>query len=210
MVFVSDDARADGAPAMPDTVPMWWRGPRGWFHLLVGVAVLAWLWSWSVPGTHFLVFMASSLALLAAGVLWSIHAVAFVVARRRGRPTAGTPRFLLAPVVGAIAVALVAADVPFDARWSLSRSAFEDVVDDALKDPDYRSTAERRIGLYTVGHVYSQGEIVIFWVPAGGFVDPVGFAYLPEGPLPEIGDVGLNHPQFRHIDGPWYTYASRF
>lgn len=210
MVFVANDAGADVSSAMPATVPLWWRGPGGWFHLLVGVAVLAWLWSWSVPGTHFLVLMASSLALLVGAVLWGIHLVAFVVVRRRGRPTSGAPRFLLAPVVGTVALALVAAGVPLDARWSLSRSAFEDVVDDALEDDDHRSTDERRIGLYTVDDVYSQGEVVIFRVPAGGFVDPVGFAYLPEGPRPEVGDVGLNQPQFHHVDGPWYTFTARF
>lgn len=210
MVFVTDEAGADVSFPMPETVPLWWRGPGGWFHLLVVVAVLGWLWSWSVPGTHFMVLMASSFALLVGAVLWGIHLVAFVVVRRRGRPASGAPLFLLAPVVGTVALALVAAGVPLDARWSLSRSAFEDVVGDALEDDDYRSTDERRIGLYTVNDVDRHGEVVVFHVPAGGFIDPAGFAYLPEGPLPEIGEVGLNQPRFRHIGGPWYTFAARF
>ncbi len=210
MISVGNDAEADVSSAMPENMPLWWRGPGGWFHLLVAVAVVAWLWSWSVPGTQFLVMISSSLVLAVGVGLWGIHFVAFVVARRRGRPTSGAPRFLLAPVAGTIALALVAANVPLDARWSLSRSAFRDVAEDALQDDDYLSTDDRRIGLYTVDDVYSQGEVVIFSIRAGGFIGPAGFAYLPKGPLPGVGDARLNQPRFTHIGGPWYTFTAHF
>jgi conjugative relaxase-like TrwC/TraI family protein len=53
--------------------------------------------------------------------------------RERGRAEGRARWFLLAPAAGVVALALIVADVPLKARWTLSRSDFAAVVDEALE-----------------------------------------------------------------------------
>ena len=63
-----------------------------------------------------------------------------------------------------------------------------------------------------------EGETVLDLGSGGGIdvflsarrVGPAGFAYLPKGPLPGVGDGRLNQPRFSHIGGPWYTFTAHF
>jgi len=167
--------------------------------------ILGWLWGWSIPGTHFLVVLATSVALLAMAVVWSVHLIRFAAAWRRDPVTGRGRRFLLAPLLGGLALALVAAQVPLQARWSASRAAFEEVV----ADPEREWFDDQRLGLYTVGHVTRRGGAVLFQVSGGGFIDGAGIAHLPDGPSAAL-ERDLGATRFRRLDGPWHTYVIRF
>jgi hypothetical protein len=42
----------------------------------------------------------------------------------------------------------------------------------------------------------------------GDFLDDAGFAYLPDGPDPELGNGSFEVPQFVHLSGDWYSFTS--
>lgn len=203
------------AGAVPNTsspsrgVSLWWRRPPGrLFHLLLVPLALIWLWSWSVPGLNFLLWIPSVWALGVGALVWGVRLLTYVVASVRGEPTSGGRWFLLAPACGVLALGLVIADVPLKARWAISRADFEEVVDEALADDDHRSVEHRRLGLYIITLVYRQRDAVIFYELTGALSHDAGFAYLPDGPFPELEDGSFERPQFRHLSGPWYAWTA--
>jgi hypothetical protein len=137
-----------------------------------------------------------------------VRLLAYVLAARRNSAAGRARWLLLAPAAGVLALALITADVRLQVRWNVSRSAFEDVVDEAMRDEDYASLQHGRLGLYRVGEVYRQGEAVIFYERTGALGDDAGFAYLPDGPFPELENGGFERPRFRHLGGPWYAWTA--
>lgn len=204
---MTDEAVADASPDAEPT-PFWHRPPGRLFHLLLVLPALVWLWAWSVPGFDLPLWMPSAMALGLGALVWGVRLLTYVVARIRQQPTTGGRRFLVAPVCGAIALGLVIADVPLKARWAASRSSFETVVDEALEDDDFESVDDQRLGLYSVTNVYRQGDAVIFYERTGSVSDDAGFAYLPDGPFPELENGGFERPEFRHLGGPWYAWTA--
>lgn len=204
---MTDEAVADGSPEA-QRAPFWRRPPRRLFHLILVLPALVWLWAWSVPGFDFLLWMPSAMALGVGAVVWGVRLLTYLIARLQRQPTTGGRRFFVAPVCGAVALALVIADVPLKARWIASRSSFEDVVDNVLADDDFTFGDDQRLGLYTVIHVYREGDAVIFYERTGSFSDDAGFAYLPNGPFPELENGGFERPEFRHLGGAWYAWTA--
>lgn len=202
------DVAAEGTSPPTESGSPWQRGPGRLFHLALVIPTLIWLWSWSVPGFNFLLWTTSALALGIGAILWGGRLLTYLLARFRGRQTGGGQRFLVAPVCGVLALGLVIADAPLEARWALSRADFDAVVDVALTDDTYSSIEDQRLGLYTVTHVYRVGDAVIFYERTGSFSDDAGFAYLPDGPFPELESSGFERPQFRHLGGPWYAWTA--
>lgn len=196
-------------PAESDPARSWWQRPPGWlFHLALVPPALGLLWSHSVPGFAFFLWSSSAALLFLGAVVWVLRLLASAFAKRRMRVGGGARWFLIAPAAGALALSLIVADVPLRARWSVSRSDFEAVVEEAMEDEDYSSVASQRLGLYDVPHVYRQGEGIIFYERTGVLSDDAGFAYLPEGPFPELENGGFERPQFRHLGGPWYAWTA--
>lgn len=204
---MTHEAVAD-ASSPTESGSRWRRPPGRLFHLVLVVPALIWLWSWSVPGFNFLLWMPSALALGIGALVWGVRLLTYLLARIRGHQTRGGRWFPIAPACGVLALGLVVANVPLEARWATSRSDFDDVVDVALEDDDYRSIEDQRLGLYTVTAVYRQGDAVIFYERTGSFSDDAGFAYLPDGPFPELENGGFERPQFRHLSGPWYAWTA--
>lgn len=186
-----------------------WRRPPGWlFHFALVPPTLGLLWSHSVPGFIFDVWL-GAIALLGAGVLvWAARSATYLMARRRGRNSGMARWFLVAPAAGIIVLALILVDAPLRPRWAMSRSAFEGVVQEAMKDESFSSTESRRLGSYEVFYVYRQGEAVIFYEDNGAFFDDAGFAYLPNGPFPELENGGFERPKFQHLGGRWYAWTA--
>ena len=191
------------------------------FHAVLAVAVVAFLWSRSVPGIALMEDLASTAALGLVALVWFGRGVSYLLARRRG-VTRARPRarrrarwFLAAPVAGALTLALAGLDAPLRARWALSRGAFEHVVEtgppsspDAGRDGWQGIEAPDRIGLYRITSASRFGEAVLFWEAHGAFVDDAGFAYLPDGPDPALESGWFESPQFRHLGGPWYAWTA--
>jgi hypothetical protein len=166
------------------------------------------LWSHTVPGFAFFLWSGSAALLFLGSVVWGVRLVAYALARRRGRAEGRARWFLIAPAAGVLALTLILADVPLRARWYIGRSDFEAVVDEAMEDEDYSSIESQRIGLYNITYVYRQAEAVIFYERTGVLSDDAGFAYLPNGPFPELENGGFERPEFRHLGGPWYAWTA--
>ena len=185
--------------------------PRWVFHAVVGTACAWLLWSLGLPGFAFFTVMPLLLFLAAAAALWFVKLAAFAVRARRGafdRRVAAW--FLVAPVAGLVALALLWTNTPLKVRWAMSRDDFARVVaaspavsGDETQDID----VPKVIGAYRVLGAYRKGEAVIFMDPVGSMFDDAGFAYLPSGPTAAV-KAGFESPHFEHIEGPWYMWTS--
>jgi hypothetical protein len=66
-----------------------------------------------------------------------------------------------------------------------------------------------RIGLYGVRDFETvPGGWIVYDESGSGLFDDAGFAYLPAGPTPDLGDGLWESPQFRHLGGPWYSWTA--
>jgi hypothetical protein len=183
---------------------------------VLAVCVVGLLWSRSVPGTALAEGLAAAAALGLVALVWAGRGVTYLIARRRQRARRGARRFLVAPLVGAVALLLVGLDTPLRARWALSRGAFEDVVEASGSSPSRAAGPDRwqgvdtpdRIGLYRITSVSHVGEAFIFWEAHGAFIDDAGFAYLPDGPDPALEAGWFESPDFHHLGGPWYAWTA--
>lgn len=168
---------------------------------MVAVAVL--VWDVSVPGGGFLFALLAGCGLLALAAAWLVRALAHARARMSGgQERRGSwrdvARFMVCPLALAAVWAAVAADVPLEARWALSRGAFEDVVD----EPGAEGAG--RLGLYSVDRVEREGSGTTFRVSgAGGMSGEAGFSYLPDGTRSAAVDRG-----YEPLGGPWYWWAT--
>jgi hypothetical protein len=166
------------------------------------------LWAWSYPGGDFFLFAMASLVLGCFALLWILKLLAAV--QRRDRAWIW---FAVAPMCGVAVLALLVADVPLQARWALSRGAFEDVAESAIAPAGGSSSwaevnVPERIGLYDVVSAVRVPQGVIFWEATGNFMDDAGFAYLPDGPAEVEANGSFESPRFHHLDGPWYTWTA--
>lgn len=198
---------ADTDPAQRPLIS--WRWPLGrLFHLALVPPALGLLWSHSFPGLIIFPWVGSVAFLFLGAVVWGVRLLTFAFAKYRGRAEGRARWLFVAPAVGVLVVTLLVADVSLRARWSVSRSDFEAVVDEVMKDEDYRSIENQRLGFYDITSIYRQGEAIIFDERNGDFFDDAGFAYLPNGPFPELENGGFEAPQFRHLGGPWYAWTA--
>ena len=184
--------------------------PRWLFHAAVGVPGLALLWATSSPFGYELQLTAS-LGLVALAAVWALRLVLCVRARRRDAPTGDMRWFLVAPLLGALTVALVVADVPLRVRWAAGEAAFEDAADQVLAEGAEEWTDQRRVGLFEVERVYVLENGVFFQSPERGFLTISGFARLPDGPNEDVSPLGEpSHTGYRHFTGDWYIWTWYF
>lgn len=66
----------------------------------------------------------------------------------------------------------------------------------------------RSLGLMEVDRVYQQGDAVVFEVGSGFLLTTVGYAYLPDGPFPELEITKLGVPEYHRFDGHWYQWSA--
>ena len=186
--------------------------PRLVFHGVIAASAVGVLYAFSVPGISFFLELLAGWTLILASVVWLLRAVFFWLARRRHRAVGSLKWLLIAPVGGLLVVALLWWEVPLRLRWALSQASFEKVVAEAPSGGsrgDWRPIeADGRIGLYRVVSTHRVGEAIIFYEASGAFTDDAGFAYLPQGPFPELNTGWFESPNFRHLSGPWYAWVA--
>ena len=195
--------------------PLWAaliKPPGRAFHLCVALAGALQLWSWSVPGFAFFTYGVASLLSSVLAGLWLVKLVADAGRRRRIGAT-----FAVAPAAAVVVALLLAADVPFEARWAMSRSFFEAEVQRAGSAGLPEGSAADwvgldvpgRLGAYRVTEAYRVGDGgVVFFEANGNLFDNAGFAYLPNGPSPGLENESFEAPQFRHLEGKWYVWTA--
>lgn len=181
-------------------------------HGALGVVAVAVVVASSAPGNA-AIQMFGVVVLFWAGLIWAAVTLSALAQRRRGVPVVHPWRWTVLPlVVGAVALALVT-QAPHRLRWEASRSAFDEVVTAQTQaDLDRFSVRElgrnRSLGLMEADRVYQQGEAVVFEMGSGFIFTTVGYAYLPDGPFPELQINQLGVPEFERFDGDWYRWSA--
>jgi hypothetical protein len=200
--------RRRSAPEVLPSIPLWRRPPGRTFHLAMAVAGAVLLVSVSVPGVVKQWLLRALIVLGFGAVVWCIRSAAYLVARLQQR-SQGSAVWLVAAPLGLLMVAtLWGTDLPLQARWTLSQGAFDDVVEnrDGLD-----SGQDRVIGLYRITNVQEIGDAVVFSEANRQLAGSgAGFAYLPDGPRPDIVQaltLSSALPQFEHLGGPWYSWT---
>lgn len=173
--------------------------PRRWRQVGWALAVSAGLWSGAllwVAVTRYEVFgyLLLFYGLIPLGVAWLIWAAIGLFGYHTWR------QLPVAPALVLLAAILVATGAASATGWWLTRPALEDAAAQCLSTTD-----DRRIGVYTISRVESVTEGCLFTVPGMGFLDEVGFAYLPMGTPPLV----RGGTEYAHLDGPWYRFVTR-
>lgn len=178
------------------TSSRWWRVCTALITLSVGACCVAVLWL-LMSDAAFPVLVLAGWALVMLGVLWSAIGLFGAIRYHHYR------WLLLAPGAVVLTCALAWADIPRNIGWRVSSGSLEQLA--AACD----TSARGRYGVYTVTSVVNRDGGCLLYT-AGGFIDPVGFAYFPHG-VPRQGtprydgDVG-----YIPIEGSWYRFVQRF
>lgn len=195
------------------------RPPRLVFHLVLALATAPLLPAASSPaGGRFLWMLGSVLILAAAGLLWLVWVGLWFSARRRNFAVGSSRWFILAPVAGAVVVAMLAFDVPLHLRWSQARPAFDRFVEESATqgrvEPIELDTPSR-MGTYVIDRAERlDGQTFVFLDTSSSprpFLTSAGFAHLPDGPrhdLPVMNVLGGERVEYRHLVGDWYTFSA--
>ena len=187
---------------------MWRRPPRKIFHGGVAIVGAGVMWAAGNPFGFGLAFSLTFVLMLLAG-MWAARGAAFLLFRRRGSAVGDARWFLVAPILGAVAVVAVSLDLPLKARWAASEASFERVAEDVLSDGVPRWDESHRVGLYRVHRIYIVDGSVFFQDPEGAFLTVGGFAFLPDGPSESLNPVG-GPIEFRHLRGDWFIWEAYF
>jgi hypothetical protein len=192
------------APADPTPGPrLSTRGsspPRWWFHSFLAVAALALLWSQSVPGDDFFWLIIGLGMWVVMGIVWLILCLV----------GGGRPRWWLfvAPAMAASVIALVLVDIPIKVRFELSRADFDTAVAALPRDTRTGSGAGS-VGSYDITHWSKvRGGVILHDSNSSGVTNDAGFAYLPEGPTPDLENGNFESPQFTALGGGWYAWTA--
>lgn len=132
--------------------------------------------------------------------------------RSRGRRLADggggpvTTGLVLVMVAGAAFASRI--ELPLLARFALARPAFDRVVAERVAAGDHAELCPAWIGTYRIGNCRTVGTDTYFTERDGGFLNGVGFAYLPEGPPSDPPTVSsITYGQLR---GSWYWYVEEW
>lgn len=176
--------------------------PRWWFHGALAIATLVMLWSQSTPGFDIRWAFAGLVMWFVLGVIWLVRLILCLVG-------GGRPRWwlLVAPAMAVAMIVMIVADLPLKARFELSRADFDTAV--AALPTDVRSnTGPGRIGSYEITSWRRTADGLILNEGNGDFMDDAGFAYLPEGPTPDLANSGFENPQFVALGDGWYAWTA--
>lgn len=165
------------------------------------LAAVAILWAGSYPSGAFLVGLIAGGLVAITAALGLIHIIAGLIGRRVWAVVVATGMAVL--LIGGAAFAS-RIELPLLARFALVRPAFDRVVAERAAAPLGDEPCPSWIGTYRIGSCRTIGSAMYFRERDGGFLDAVGFAYLPDGP-PD--DPPTEHSIiYGQLRGPWYWY----
>lgn len=163
---------------------------------MVAACCLWVLWEYASRGDQLSALLLGGWAMVITGGIWVAVAVAGMNAYGAWRLS------VVAPLLFVLSVTLLYTGAPQRVGWLLSRPALDRA---AATCTEVNGT--QRVGLYRIDHVRATDRGCTFSLAESGFgID--GFAYIPSGapePLPPNASAG---DRYRHVDGPWYSYAS--
>ena len=167
---------------------------------VLAVAVVT-LWTFSVPGTYFLVLILLPWIWGIAFGVWLALVAPYSLAK--GRRAALRNRWVAAGAAFAIATLVaIALWLPLRVRFELSRGPMEALAAE-LARPDAPKMIEKKVvGLFDAEWIEPFDGGYRFLIEGTGFLNPYGFAYSPNGPPPDIG----GEDYYEHFSGPWWIW----
>lgn len=188
-------------------------GDTGGVHIRLAVAVVigGWLtavltlWAGSYPTGGLMAALVAAGLLLVNGAVWLVFVVRELVERRFAL-VAFTTAAVLVLIAGAAFASRI--ELPLLARFAMVRPAFDRVVAERAAGGDNADRCPARIGSYRITNCRTVGTGTYFTERDGGFLNGVGFAYLPGGP-PSGSPMGgsITYSQLR---GSWYWYVEEW
>ncbi|WP_157181715.1 hypothetical protein [Nocardia testacea] len=178
-----------GTPRRP--AAKWWSLTTVTLAVSVEICCAAVIWLAASDGDAGYLLLLTG-ALLGLAVLWAICAVFGLIKYRAWLLSA------VVPVVVLVAIAVVYSGAAEQVGWRVSKAALEEAAAQCipLSEPS-------RIGVYTIEWV-DRTDTGCHFYTRGGFLDPVGFAYLPDGAPPERRS---SETTYRQYDGSWYRFV---
>lgn len=190
----------DGGGAVTGRRPAarWWTVTTVALAVVVAVCCAAVVWFVASDGGVVDLLLLTGV-LLGLAVLWAICALFGAIRYRAYLLSA------LAPVMVAVTVVVVYSGAAEQVGWQVSKGSLAAVAAECA-----RRSEPHRIGVYTIERVSREGAgpgragTECRFYTNGGFLDSVGFAYLPEGPPP---DHPASETTYRQYDGSWYRFV---
>ncbi len=186
----------------------WRRAPGALFHVAVGLLALSLLWVHSEPGVDLLPWITVVLLSCLLALVWAVRLLTFLLALTRGRSAGSALAWLPAPAVGLVVLVLVVTGVPLQARWTISRPAFDAVVEQHLRGVEQVPERPGRLGLYRIDRVDDVDGALLFFEGEIGALGASGFAHVPEGPRPDLFVDSAGPLRFEPRGGPWYSWTT--
>lgn len=175
----------------------WFTGPPGWlFGALVAGNVALTVVAYAGPGRFLTAWLACAAVWIGLG-LSAVARVGLTLAQHgwRGFGARTAARWATVAAVAVLTAGAVFAGVPVRAGLQLAKPdmiAFAEGAD-----------ATSRVGPYPVERAERlPGGGARFLIDGTGLLDASGFAYVPGGAPPVIGEDG-----YRHLDGAWYIWT---
>ncbi|MEJ7833047.1 MAG: hypothetical protein WKF79_09045 [Nocardioides sp.] len=173
------------------------RPPGLFFHVLLVAPVLLGLWGASYVGGALGWGLVAFVGVGLMGLAWVVRVVTAVAMTRRW-----SWWFVMAPVLGGVAIGLVAVDAPLRARFAASQDAFERAIQEG------RAIEDQRLGLYEVREIaQGPGGCTLAYDDVGSFLGRAGFALCPDG-VPQQDVDNFGPMDFEHLAGDWYTFTT--
>lgn len=116
------------------------------------------------------------------------------------------PRLAVLPLLLAGVLIANHLDLTLHARFAVARPAFEDVIA-ARGEAGPGAPCPAWIGSYRISEcsTTTRTSITRFYDRDGGFIDRVGFAYVPDGVLAALPKE--RPVSYQPLGGPWYTFV---
>lgn len=199
-VSLSDPVRSGAAGAVRRS-----RRADWWFYSLLGLASLGLMYVASLPGWPLIWLTPVLLLWLAVGLVWLVRLITAIQRRSFSLPP------VVAPVVALGMAVLFLSPLPLQARFALSRPAFDQEVRSLPLDKGQGGSLGL-VGSYRIARWSRAADGVLFDEANGtGVGERAGFAYLPKG-VPETWtqpDPDLPGPHviaWQELAGSWYSW----
>lgn len=168
--------------------------------LMVAILAVLSLWAASVPGSYFGLVLLLGFPWLGAAGIWMILVILMA---RRPSSWAAQARWLLGTAVVVALTALACwVQAPLQLRFALSLPAMNAVAHEMSTADSPEFLADRWIGLFDAESIERIDDGMRFLVKDTGFLDPVGFAYSPNGEPEVIGE-----DWYEPFAGPWWLWV---
>lgn len=129
-------------------------------------------------------------------VIWLTMMVAGKVARKRA------PRPWFEPVAIIMVLAMIYADVPFRARFLMSKPSLDRYVREAAGTGRTHGTRAEQVGLFTARETEVLGNGLVRIITTSCMFDHCGLAFSSKGPPPVIGE-----DRYRRITSNWWRWS---